>query len=1082
MLRSSSSSTSRKLRSAIRPSTKNDNTESVNIREAAPGPAPAPAPASAHGLVRAAEADSSAAPVTGCHGIPLRTRENGVHDEFEFEGDEGGECVDSEGTHKPLRLARVTRSVTGRQVQVQSYTEQDCSDEEDPSSGSNETDDFLTTKFKLAFGEPFNVDEHELESDDVRPLWWEAVGLRGKQYELPNGRVGTRFVHVLAEEIERFVAGRQNSERQLLFTSLVLQRDKMVKKGKDIRPLLTRRMDMWEEGKLQALLHEAKRCDRQLATGHRLMTCTQLERSFNRMMLQGRVRAAVRLLTDRGGSTVLNPEAEAIGKDGPLGKTCLEAFREKHPPQKEPDPRAFVECKELPPFEHVDITSSHIETVARRLQGSAGPGGTDADQWKSFLLRFGKASERLREATAASTRLHANEIVPWASLRALLARRGVALDKQPGVRPIGVGECLQRLEAKAMALATGEDASRVCGADQLCAGSKAGIEAAAHAMHDIFNQEDTEAVLLVDAANAFNSISRPALLWNCRVLWPRCSIFLFNCYRGSPSIILRGHSGGNVSVLFSHEGTTQGCPLSMLAYAVGILPLVRSLKDPEQHDQVWYADDSSCGGLLSNICRWFQELRTKGPDYGYFAEPSKSIIVVKEQFFGRAKELFDQLNVEVVLANRFLGGCIGREDGVRDFVGAKVTFWVGAIKRLAEAAATYPQSAYSAFTKSLSMEWTHLQRVVSGCDELYVPLRDAIQGYLTPSLFGREILQNEHGLLALPVKKGGLALRDPVTSAEVSYRTSKAATFVLQTAVKTGQELSLPEHTSHCQTTLREARSNAEKEDSAKSAVALDSLPAPQKRTLCRIIKGEASGWLTVLPLASDGFDLSATQFRDQLAIRYRREPVSLPSSCDGCGAPFSLQHGLDCAKGGLIKRGHDGLRDNDAGLADLAWGGVSVEPILQADYERLDRPCLQADWMVRGVWEGNRVAFFDERIIDADAPSYLQANLTWEAISNRAAQAKKRKYQELAEELRASFTPLVCSTDCVLHAEFAAYQKRLAHKLSTKWQRPYSVVMAWVRARTQFSIIRAVDLRLRGSRRRIVSFHLQDGSPLGGN
>ena len=197
----------------------------------------------------------------------------------------------------------------------------------------------------------------------------------------------------------------------------------------------------------------------------------------------------MRLLTERVGSTVLDPEAEVVGTHAPR-KSCFEVFCDKHPLQKAPDPETFIDCPvgELPLLEHVQITSSHIETIARRLHGSAGQSGTDADQWRSFLLRYGKASERLREAVAALTRLHANEVVPWESLRALVARRGVALDKQPGVRPIGVGECLHRIEAKAVALATGADAAEACGADQLCAGTKAGIEAAVHAMTDIFNQ------------------------------------------------------------------------------------------------------------------------------------------------------------------------------------------------------------------------------------------------------------------------------------------------------------------------------------------------------------------------------------------------------------------------------------------------------------------------------------------------------------------------------------------------------------------------------------------------------------------
>ena len=49
---------------------------------------------------------------------------------------------------------------------------------------------------------------------------------------------------------------------------------------------------------------------------------------------------------------------------------------------------------------------------------------------------------------------------------------------------------------------------------QVCAGHEAGCEAAIHAMHSIFKEEETEAVLLVDAVNAFNSINRQVFLHN----------------------------------------------------------------------------------------------------------------------------------------------------------------------------------------------------------------------------------------------------------------------------------------------------------------------------------------------------------------------------------------------------------------------------------------------------------------------------------------------------------------------------------------------------------------------------------------
>ena len=100
-----------------------------------------------------------------------------------------------------------------------------------------------------------------------------------------------------------------------------------------------------------------------------------------------------------------------------------------------------------------------------------------------------------------------------------------------------------------------------------------------------------------------------------------------------------------------------------------------------------------------------------------------------------------------------------------------------------------------------------------------------------------------------------------------------------------GNEIAMVDHVAHCLAVKREAVKRKEEAQQQLSTQLIDDLPAPQRRTLRRIVNGGASGWLTVLPLREEGYDLSATQFRDQLAIRYHREPTGLPAQCDGYGA-----------------------------------------------------------------------------------------------------------------------------------------------------------------------------------------------------
>ena len=53
-------------------------------------------------------------------------------------------------------------------------------------------------------------------------------------------------------------------------------------------------------------------------------------------------------------------------------------------------------------------------------------------------------------------------------------------------------------------------------------------------------------------------------------------------------------------ILLSQEGTTQGDPLAVAAYAIRTLPLIHQLSE-ESVKQVWYADDATAGGQLIHL-------------------------------------------------------------------------------------------------------------------------------------------------------------------------------------------------------------------------------------------------------------------------------------------------------------------------------------------------------------------------------------------------------------------------------------------------------------------------------------------------
>ena len=119
-----------------------------------------------------------------------------------------------------------------------------------------------------------------------------------------------------------------------------------------------------------------------------------------------------------------------------------------------------------------------------------------------------------------------------ATIEPILASRFIPPVKGNGeVRPIGAEEVIKRIIAKCVTRVTKQDIIEASGSLQVCAGRKSGAEAAIHAMHDIFEGDDTDAMLLIDASKAFNSLKRASALHSVAVLCPALATYATNTYR-----------------------------------------------------------------------------------------------------------------------------------------------------------------------------------------------------------------------------------------------------------------------------------------------------------------------------------------------------------------------------------------------------------------------------------------------------------------------------------------------------------------------------------------------------------------------
>ena len=470
---------------------------------------------------------------------------------------------------------------------------------------------------------------------------------------------------------------------------------------------------------------------------------------------------------------------------------------------------------------------------------------------------------------------------------------------------------------------TKPDVIDASGSLQVCAGHKSGSEAAIHAMRDIFHADETDAVLLIDASNAFNALNRTATLHNIRVLCPTIAAYAINTYRLAARLFVTGGKE-----LRSDEGTTQGDPLAMSLYAISLQPLITRLQISSEAKQCWFADDATGSGPFEDLKKWWDELLHSGPALGYFPNAKKCWLITKPEREEAAKEVFGETMINITTeGQKHLGAALGSRSYLEEYVGEKVEDWVSQVTNLAAFASSQPQASYAAFTFGLRHRWTYFLRTLPDIECLLGPLERAIADSLIPALTGHTCTDTERNLLALPVRMGGLGLVNPMELASPEYTASRKVTAPLVEQIVSQAHASPDDNT--VRSLQQEARKEKEQRLSGNLEEVKSDLPYRSKRAVELATEKGASSWLTVLPLKDMDFTLNKREFKDAIHLRYDWDINDTPSVCV-CGEVFNTDHAMICRRGSFIIQRHNEVRDLEAEMLNLVCYDVEVEPVLQ--------------------------------------------------------------------------------------------------------------------------------------------------------
>ena len=275
----------------------------------------------------------------------------------------------------------------------------------------------------------------------------------------------------------------------MILPKLILQKHMRNPNAKNIKEIMARRIELWKEQKFHDLFTEALAIQSRLKESKTINNDEDMLISFRRLMATGKINAAMKVLENSNGTGIL-----------PINNDTIQMLNDKHPKgeDEQQDMILMGPIKHIDPIIFEELTPDLIKKTAFHLNGSAGPSNLDSDQWRAILgsSKYGQTGLDLAESLSRMAKiLCIEQIKDYNSLDPLMACRLIPLDKSPGLRPIGMGECTRRIIGKAVTKILKLDIQEQARSLQLCSGVKSGIEANIHAMRTIYEDDNTHGLI-----------------------------------------------------------------------------------------------------------------------------------------------------------------------------------------------------------------------------------------------------------------------------------------------------------------------------------------------------------------------------------------------------------------------------------------------------------------------------------------------------------------------------------------------------------------------------------------------------------